>query len=119
MAQQQLFQETQYGYEAKYPAAPGAKVNGPSAEAADEMRSRAGFLREAVMRELIASGPLTADECARNLGESVLAVRPRFSELLTAGRIADTGGRRANESGKRATVWGATRSVNSGTEAAG
>lgn len=48
---------------------------------------------------------MTADECARHLSESVLSIRPRFSELLRANRIEDTGERRKNASGRNATVW--------------
>mgnify|MGYP000322982922 CR=1 FL=1 len=47
---------------------------------------------------------LTADECAAVLGESVLSIRPRFSELLGAGLIRETGQRRRNASGKMADV---------------
>lgn len=48
---------------------------------------------------------LTADECARLLKESPLAVRPRFTELKKAELIYDTGFRRKNASGKQAAVW--------------
>jgi hypothetical protein len=48
---------------------------------------------------------LTADEIAARLGESVLAVRPRVSELFHAGVIEKTGNRRRNASGLLAHVW--------------
>ena len=48
---------------------------------------------------------LTADEIAAKLGESVLAVRPRVSELFHAGLIEKTGERRPNASGLNAYVW--------------
>jgi predicted ArsR family transcriptional regulator len=48
---------------------------------------------------------LTADECAKALHESVLAVRPRLSELHTDGFIEDSGQRRPNLSGHSAVVW--------------
>jgi hypothetical protein len=51
----------------------------------------------------------TADECAGYLGETILSIRPRFSELRAFGLIEDTGDRRLNDSGRRATVWRATR----------
>jgi predicted ArsR family transcriptional regulator len=47
----------------------------------------------------------TADEIATELGESVLSVRPRVSELRALGEIEETGERRVNESGRRAIVW--------------
>jgi predicted ArsR family transcriptional regulator len=57
--------------------------------------------------ELLAATPagFTADEIAAKLGESVLAVRPRVSELFHAGLIEKTGERRANASGLQAHVW--------------
>jgi predicted ArsR family transcriptional regulator len=57
--------------------------------------------------ELLAAAPagLTADEIAAKLAESVLAVRPRVSELFHAGLIEKTGERRPNASGLNAHVW--------------
>ena len=49
--------------------------------------------------------PMTADECARFIQRDRLSVRPRFTELKTAGVIYDTGERRENESGRRAAVF--------------
>lgn len=54
---------------------------------------------------LLRAKPLTADEIAEYLGESVLYVRPRIAELSKAGRIADSGERRKNISGQTAIVW--------------
>lgn len=61
----------------------------------------------ALVLEVLAAAPsgLTADEIAAKLEASVLAVRPRVSELFHAGQIAKTGERRTNESGLRAYVW--------------
>jgi predicted ArsR family transcriptional regulator len=94
-----------FSYADLYPAAPGAKVEGTSRDAADAMAGRAANLREACRRALLEAGPMSADECAELLAESVLAVRPRFSELRTLGLIDDTGWRRANRSGRNAVVW--------------
>jgi hypothetical protein len=47
----------------------------------------------------------TADEAARKLHRSVLAVRPRVAELHKAGRLKFSGAVRKNRSGKEATVW--------------
>jgi len=47
----------------------------------------------------------TADEMAAEIGEDVLSVRPRMTELFRKGRIVKTPLRRANKSGKKATVW--------------
>jgi DNA-binding transcriptional ArsR family regulator len=61
----------------------------------------------ALVLEVLAAVPsgLTADEIAAKLGESVLAVRPRVSELFHAGLIEKTGERRPNASGLNAYVW--------------
>lgn len=88
-----------------YPERPGFKAAGTSAVAAAGMEGRAQVLRDAVVDLLKSSGPLTTDEAAERLGESVLAVRPRFSELRVAGVIVPTGERRRNASGMSANVW--------------
>jgi DNA-binding IclR family transcriptional regulator len=61
----------------------------------------------ALVLQMLAAVPcgLTADEIAAKLGESVLAVRPRVSELFHAGLIEKTGERRPNASGLNAHVW--------------
>lgn len=92
-----------------YPYEPGAKVCGTSTDAAVEMKKKAPTLRAEVLALLrlpayITHG-LTADRAAAILNESVLSIRPRFSELLEMGQIRDSGKRRANQSGKMATVW--------------
>jgi predicted ArsR family transcriptional regulator len=91
----------------RYPAVPGSKAAGTSSEAAEAMKPRAGILRAKVLDCLRTRCPLTADECAEMLGDSVLAIRPRFSELRALGLVVDTGDRRINDSGRRAIVWGA------------
>ncbi len=69
------------------------------------MISRAHTLREECM-DLIRETPdgLTADQVAARLGESVLSIRPRITELKKTNRIADTGRRRKNHSGRAAAV---------------
>ena len=87
----------------KYPNQPGYRIDGPSKDAAPT-RTEASTLRSSVLA-VIRQRPSTADECARLLSESILACRPRLSELVALGLIEDSGERRANESGKSATVW--------------
>lgn len=87
-----------------YPEIPGAKTSGTSQMAADDMRRHSTPLQEACLQALSAQ-PMTADECAMALGKSILAIRPRFSELRRLGKITDTGKRRCNVSGKAANVW--------------
>ena len=68
-------------------------------EAYKKARSIAGPLQRSILSVLTVFGPRTPDEVAAELGKSVLAIRPRFSELLSYGRIEKTGVRRANSSG--------------------
>jgi predicted ArsR family transcriptional regulator len=88
---------------AHYPHAPGFQPTDTSIDAAE--RVDATTLRIAVLRTLALYGPMTADQCAHRLGESVLAIRPRFTELKIMGRLIDTGQRERNQSGRRAIVW--------------
>jgi len=87
-----------------YPTSPGHKATGTSAASAAKMASAAPVLREKCMSAL-EGRPLTADEVAAACGESILAIRPRISELKRAGDIIDSGDRRPNASGHRAIVW--------------
>lgn len=88
-----------------YPHAPGFKVGGPSQQAAVAETGRAAILRVRVLETIRERGQLTADQCAMFMGENILSIRPRFSELLKQNKIADTGERGKNESGHSATIW--------------
>lgn len=89
-----------------YPQTPGYKVDGPSKDAAIAMIPSAGTLRYRVFNAIgKAANGLTTDECADLLNETVLAIRPRFTELASGGWIEDSGSRRKNRSGRSATVW--------------
>ena len=95
-------------FEPRYPDVPGAARGvDTSIAAAEEMKPRAAILREKCLAHLKRWGMTgsTADECAAALNESVLSIRPRFTELLRANRIQDTGTRRPNASGRNAIVW--------------
>lgn len=93
----------------QYPSMPGHKVGGTSEQAAVEMSSRASSLRDMVLKVMRESAlkctGWTADEMAEYLHESILSIRPRFSELRAKNLIEDTGYRRKNISGKSAVVW--------------
>ena len=90
----------------KYPDDPGYQQTDTSYAAAEDMKLSAGTLRKYVLDELLKSaGGLTADECAERLGESILSIRPRFSELRNFNLIKDSGWRSLNKSGKRAIIW--------------
>lgn len=89
---------------ARYPQACGFKRPGTSEQAAQQMQPQAGTLRAAVLA-VLRQRPATADEVAAAIGKSILAVRPRLSELSATGRILETSERRRNASGKMAAVW--------------
>jgi len=87
-----------------YPDACGHKATDTSKAAAEAMQSKAGCLREQCL-ELLYKGDYTADELAAILGKSILAIRPRISELVAQRKIWDSGKRHANETMKKAIVW--------------
>jgi hypothetical protein len=87
-----------------YPECPGHKVGGTSEAAAAEIKPSAKVLQVRVF-SMLKHRDLTADECADLMGESILSIRPRFSELKRIGMIHDSGERRKNASGKSAVVW--------------
>lgn len=88
-----------------YPNIPGSKAPGTSEEAADSMRDSAPTLRAKALEVLRKCGGATADEVAWTLDKSVLAIRPRITELSKMGLIQDAGYRRRNKSGRNAVVW--------------
>jgi len=68
-------------------------------------RHNSGTLQRSILSVLEVFGPKTPDEVATELGKSVLAIRPRFSELLSLSKIEKTGVRRANSSGLMANEF--------------
>lgn len=88
----------------KYPKSPGWKKQKTSKAAALSMSERAFTLREKALNRLMVA-PATADEIAKKLDVSILAIRPRITELFRLGEIFDTGVRRKNDSGRYAIVW--------------
>jgi hypothetical protein len=88
-----------------YPCAPGMKARDTSSDAAEQIAPRAKRLRESVHALFVAGLKFTADECAEAVGENILSIRPRLSELAARGLIVDSGRRRSNASGKSAIVW--------------
>lgn len=92
----------------RYPDVPGAKVPGTSQEAAEKVSKRVAYLQGKCLEALRAHGPLTADEIAGKVGESILSIRPRLSELVSdeyGNQVEKTKERRKNISGCSATVW--------------
>lgn len=99
-----LFPEFDQDQAPTYPRAPGYRRRATSKAAADAMAPRAVKLRDLVLAE-IKKKPGTADEIAARLRQTVLATRPRTTELSKLGLITDAGIRRSNVSGRSAIVW--------------
>jgi len=93
-----------YGELFRYPNVPGYKAQETSKQAAIEMTDEATGLQLDCLRALEEANR-TADEIAGRFNKSILAIRPRLSELLRKGKIEDSGERRPNDSGKKAIVW--------------
>jgi hypothetical protein len=93
-----------------YPDTPGWKEPTTSREAAEAIESIAITIRGEALRELKKSKQytppgLTPDQVAKAIGRTVLAVRPRITELKNRELIVKTGEKRLNVSGLRAAVW--------------
>lgn len=99
--------ENPYEWDHGYPNSPGHRNVDTSIAAAEAVKPRTAILREKCLAYVKRWGMTgsTADECAAYLRESVLSIRPRFTELLRTNLIEDTGTRRKNESGRNAIVW--------------
>lgn len=89
-----------------YPSSARWKRAGTSQESAEKINPRVPTIRERVLAALRVT-PGTPDEISDWLGESILTVRPRCSELLRLGKVKETGERRPNRSGHSANVLAA------------
>jgi hypothetical protein len=95
-----------FTYRDEYPNAPGFRARDTSYDAAEAIAPKANTLRaSALLTILHSNGGLTADEVAAQLNQSILAIRPRITELARLGAIKDSGLRRPNQSGRNAIVW--------------
>lgn len=83
---------------------PYAKGSDTSRDAAEAMHLEAAKLRRLVLACYREHGPMTPDEVAGRLKQSVLAIRPRVTELRQSGFLELTGQRRRNASGLFAKV---------------
>jgi hypothetical protein len=94
-------------YQWVYPLSAGYKENTTSRGAAARINPRVANLRLKVLAEIKAAGAdgLTADEACERAGISVLAGRPRTTELYKLGLIEPAGKTRRNASGQSAKVW--------------
>src|ERR1051325_7013563 len=89
----------------QYPHSPGYKENDTSKKTAQAIVAEADTLREKVATLYKYGAKASADKIAEALGRSVLAVRPRVSELVAQGKLTDTGMCEKNASGHMAKVY--------------
>lgn len=91
----------------RYSTEPGWKEPTTSRDAAKAIAGRTEHLRDRALTAIRNAGPagLTADKVAEQVSETVLAIRPRITELFKSGKIERTGARRQNASGVSAAVW--------------
>ena len=85
-----------------YPVTPGHRSDDTSEDAATAISSRVDTLRLRVLEAFRNRGPMTPDEAAEVLGEGILAIRPRCTELKRLGCLRKTGTRRRNRTGGEA-----------------
>lgn len=90
-----------------YPNSPGYKALGTSRDAAVRITPRARKLLDRVHDLMRSRYPeaFSPDQVAELLGETILSVRPRMSELHRHGKIETTGARRKNQSGMTANCY--------------
>ena len=91
-----------------YPVAPGWKGQDTSAEAAKVIAPLASIIRDKAFLAIKGAGAhgLTADECARMIGEPWPSVRPRISELYALELIRKSNlPRRPSHNGRSQIVW--------------
>ena len=88
-----------------YPDRPGFQNTDTSQQSALQVEPNAATLRAQCLNVLkIYINGLTADEVAAYLNETVLAIRPRITELKLMGFVVDSGIRRPNKSQHKAIV---------------
>jgi len=86
---------------------PGYKEHSTSKEAATKVASRSRKLRERTLDAIKRKGSYgaTPEEVSEILNESILSIRPRFTELKIMQFIHDSGNRRKNSFNSNTKVW--------------
>lgn len=87
-----------------YPHSPGAKRRDTSFAAAAAIAPKATIIRERVL-EALKVQPGTPEQIASRIGETVMNVRPRCSQLAALGLIEDSGARGTAMGGRKAIIW--------------
>lgn len=83
----------------------GAKKVGTSEQAAREITPRIRELQNRFLDAFETYGAMSADRASKVVGVKLSNGRPRCSELVTAGKLVDTGNRERNDNNKSVTVW--------------
>ena len=91
-----------------YPYTPGYQATDTSKAAAHRFDLKINDMHESVLEALRGTHGMTSDEVATKIGESILTIRPRVTELKRMGLVVDTGSRRKNVSCRSAIVYVAT-----------
>lgn len=87
-----------------YPDAPGWKARDTSRAAAAGVAEKAKSLRERVL-DAVCARPGTPEQIAKRIGEPLMNVRPRLSELAAKGLVEDSGLRGPAVGGRQAIIW--------------
>lgn len=87
-------------------------VNGSLPREGEDTRREAMLAAQArsqalhvLILDVLEDNNMTADEVAAEVGEDILSIRPRMTELNQQGKIIKTALRRKNKSGRSAIVW--------------
>lgn len=91
-----------------YPVSPSVGIRDTSRASAEAIAPRVQTLRDRAFKLLLEKDS-TADELAEAMNESILAVRPRVSELVAMDMAVDSGKRRRMASGRSGIVWRAVQ----------
>jgi predicted ArsR family transcriptional regulator len=88
-----------------YPDAPGWKARDTAQEAAKAQRGQSYKLQRDIIALLAERGAMTPEEIAEALGNRVMNIRPRMSELAAKGAVIDSNERRRATGGRMAIAW--------------
>lgn len=100
----QLFGADFWGPQALYEDPPAQHHSSTSEAAAKKIKPTSDRMRQRVFNCIEALGPITDEEIASTLAMNPSTARPRRVELLTAGRIRQSG-KKKTSSGREAAAW--------------
>lgn len=83
----------------------GARRTDPTTSRAAATSVKTKTLQKMILEALKEVGPMTTEELAAVLQETIVTVSPRMRPLVNLGLVKDSGQTRANNSGRNAIVW--------------